>query len=199
MSHIFDPDNKDKLMSAERKQAFQPENLLRRTGLSSGMNFIDVGCGNGFFALPAAKIVREEGQVLGFDKSQEMLKDLKRRAERAGLNNIRTFLVDKEGLTQQVKTKFNSLGDMMLFANLLHEVSDPSDFISSYLPLVHEQAKLIVIEWKKRPMEQGPDYQHRLDAKDLQDILAELSYTQVETWQLEKHFVIVFEKNFKKS
>lgn len=199
MTHIFDPDKKDKLMSAQRKQDFQPEKLLRQAGLSIGMNFIDVGCGNGFFAIPAAKIVQEKGKVLAFDKSQEMLEDLKHRAKEAGLSNIQPILVDKKGLTQEVKTKLDSFGDMMLFANLLHEVSAPSDFISTYLPLVHDQAKLIIIEWQKRSMESGPDYQYRLGEEDLQQILAEVNYAPVQGWQLKNHFAMIFEKNMQKN
>ncbi|MGM0420330.1 MAG: methyltransferase domain-containing protein [Bacillota bacterium] len=198
MSHIFDPEKKDKLMSDERRQAFQPENLLQRTGLSPGMNFIDVGCGNGFFAIPAAKIVQEKGQILGFDKSQEMLEDLNRRAKEAGLSNIKSILVDKEGLTEEVRKDLSKFGDMMLFANLLHEVPAPSNFISTYLPLVKDKAKLIIIEWQKRHMEPGPDYQYRLGEKDLQEILAGLNYIPMKMWQLKNHFVIIFEKNIKK-
>jgi ubiquinone/menaquinone biosynthesis C-methylase UbiE len=32
-----------------------------------GMTFVDLGCGNGFFALPSARLVGPEGKVYGLD------------------------------------------------------------------------------------------------------------------------------------
>jgi len=44
-----------------------PYRLLEVAGLKSGQKVLEVGCGPGFFTLPAAKIVGEEGYIYAVD------------------------------------------------------------------------------------------------------------------------------------
>lgn len=46
--------------------------VLREAGLAPGMRVLDVGCGTGLVALPAAEIVGPEGRVLGVDPNAAM-------------------------------------------------------------------------------------------------------------------------------
>ena len=48
----------------ERRKWQNPEAILSSIGLRPGFTLIDIGCGSGFFALPAAKIVGKKGKVL---------------------------------------------------------------------------------------------------------------------------------------
>ena len=50
---------------------------------------IDLACGFGFFAIPAAKIVGPKGVVCGVDIDQEALEELREKAALAGLRNLR--------------------------------------------------------------------------------------------------------------
>jgi hypothetical protein len=45
------------------------EDLLRRAGLCSGMRVLDVGCGVGDVSFLAARLVGEDGVVLGVDRA----------------------------------------------------------------------------------------------------------------------------------
>jgi len=44
-----------------------PYKILERAGLKPGQNVLEVGCGPGFFTIPAAHIVGEEGKVYAVD------------------------------------------------------------------------------------------------------------------------------------
>ena len=57
-----------------------PEEILANIGLRQGFTFVDVGCDDGFFAIPAAKLVGERGKVYGLDISDEAISRLKRKA-----------------------------------------------------------------------------------------------------------------------
>jgi len=46
---------------------------------------MDIGCGDGFFVLPAARLVGEEGKVYGLDIDREVIDRLKEEAAREGL------------------------------------------------------------------------------------------------------------------
>ena len=54
----------------ERRKWQNPENILDGIGLHPGMTFIDIGCGQGFFTIPAAKIVGDSGKVYASDINQ---------------------------------------------------------------------------------------------------------------------------------
>ena len=65
-----------------------PETILAQIGLRSGSVFVDVGCGSGFFALPAARLVGKTGRVYGVDIDPDAIETLSRRAAEEGLDNL---------------------------------------------------------------------------------------------------------------
>jgi ubiquinone/menaquinone biosynthesis C-methylase UbiE len=60
--------------------------LVDRLGLSPAARVLDVGCGDGTTALPAARHAKE---VVGVDIARNLVAAGNRRAERAGLTNLR--------------------------------------------------------------------------------------------------------------
>ena len=73
MVHKFNPARMGSLTSERRKQAVQPLELLQRAGVQSGETILDWGCGAGFFALPAARLVGETGKIVAVDMQPEMV------------------------------------------------------------------------------------------------------------------------------
>ena len=73
---------------SERRKWQNPESILKRIGLKTGQTLVDIGCGEGFFALPAARIVGRAGLIYAGDISTEALETLQRKAEIEKLENI---------------------------------------------------------------------------------------------------------------
>jgi ubiquinone/menaquinone biosynthesis C-methylase UbiE len=67
------------------------ENLFRRAGLARGMNVLDVGCGLGDVSFLAARLVGENGSVLGIDRAPSSVETARRRAEYDGVTHA-TFV-----------------------------------------------------------------------------------------------------------
>ena len=88
MPHIFNPDDKHKLDTAERRAEMPPEKTLLAAGLRPCDIFLDVGCGTGYFALPAVNIVGPKGRVYATDISPIMLAELRSKMAAAGVFNI---------------------------------------------------------------------------------------------------------------
>lgn len=61
---------------------------IERIGLRSGDRVLDVCCGSGASALPAARAVGPTGSVIGVDLSDNLLGLARRKASAAGLNNL---------------------------------------------------------------------------------------------------------------
>lgn len=64
------------------------EEVLRKIGVRKGQTVLDFGCGRGNYAIPAARIVGEEGRVYALDKDQRALDELMQRVERERLRNV---------------------------------------------------------------------------------------------------------------
>ena len=62
------------------------EALVQRIGITKGLKVLDLGCGDGTTALPAAKLGAE---VLGVDIARNLVEAGNRRAQEQGLTNLR--------------------------------------------------------------------------------------------------------------
>jgi len=71
-----------------------PYKVLNAAGLEPGRRVLEVGCGPGFFTIPAARIVGEEGSVLAFDINPVAVEHVRRKIERAGVTNARVIVAD---------------------------------------------------------------------------------------------------------
>ena len=65
------------------------ELALKEIGLKKGQIVLDFGCGDGYYTIPAAKIVGDKGKVYALDKDRHCLHEVIRRAEELNLKNIR--------------------------------------------------------------------------------------------------------------
>jgi ubiquinone/menaquinone biosynthesis C-methylase UbiE len=71
-----------------------PYQVLKRAGLASGQDVLEVGCGPGFFTVPAARIVGPQGTVRALDISPLALDRVRQKVEREGVTNVSTMLAD---------------------------------------------------------------------------------------------------------
>ena len=71
-----------------------PYKLLRMAGLKHGQKVLEVGCGPGFFTMPAAKIVGEEGVVYAVDVHPLAIERVKEKIEREGMKNVKPMLAN---------------------------------------------------------------------------------------------------------
>ncbi len=193
MTEVFNPEHSEKLINEERRRWLPPRKILNACGLKEGDYFFDVGCGNGYFTIPAAEIVGADGEVHGFDISAELLEELSERRTELDYPNIFLHQVDGEGLAPEKMPGLTEKADILFLANILHEVEDPGKFLNSYLRLVNpETGRIVVIDWRRREMESGPDVDTRLSAGEMQRVLKnnelEIIYSKILN---EKYYMFV--------
>lgn len=73
MKKTFDVKNMHKLDNPKRRELLPPDQTLRKLGIKEGEIIADIGCGIGYFTLPASKMVGEKGKIYAMDISAEML------------------------------------------------------------------------------------------------------------------------------
>lgn len=66
--------------------------ILERARIGEGLAVLDVGCGTGRIALPAAGRVGAAGRVVALDLQPEMLRRTEARVREAGFGNVETVL-----------------------------------------------------------------------------------------------------------
>lgn len=72
--------------------------LVELAQLKSGQTILDVATGTGIIAIAAAKIVGDEGKVVGVDISSGMLKQAEQKIAAANLKNIELLEIDADYL-----------------------------------------------------------------------------------------------------
>ncbi len=80
------------------------EALVQRLGIAKGLKVLDLGCGDGTTAVPAAKLGAE---VLGIDIAQNLVEAGNRRAAEQGLTNLKFQEGDASNLEQVPDKSFD--------------------------------------------------------------------------------------------
>lgn len=190
MSHKFDVNRKEKLNNPWRRENLPPKETLLKMNLAEGDIMADIGCGIGYFTFPAAEIVGPKGKVYALDISSEMLSEVKQKAERQNLPHVETVKTEEQNLkltNEQVSYAF--------LCNVLHEISDLPGFLQEVLRIIKPGGKLAIIEWEKKQSPFGPPVEHRLDKRDLEELMHELGFKNIRRPKIgEEFYAFVAEK-----
>ena len=166
-----------------------PEISLESLGLREGMTFMDVGCGYGFFTIPAAQIVGEKGKVYAVDVDASSINQLKRDAAEKGLKNIHTEVAEAE------ETVFcQECVDIIFYNTVLHDFRDPTKVLRNAKTMLKPSGKLVNSDWKKKPTAFGPPLQIRFSEEHAANLIKQAGFTIESVKDLESDFYIVTAK-----
>jgi ubiquinone/menaquinone biosynthesis C-methylase UbiE len=171
MAHKFDPKDSWKLDNPERIKMLPPDETLKKLGLKGGDIIADIGCGNGYFAIPALKIVGPAGRVYAVDTSDEMLEQLRQRLSETQFQNI----IITRGGEHDPGLEDESI-TFVLMSNVLHEIEDRVLFLKRIKKALKRGGKLAVIDWQKKQTSLGPPVEHRLDSEYVAQLLQERGF-----------------------
>jgi ubiquinone/menaquinone biosynthesis C-methylase UbiE len=156
---------------AERRRWQNPEEILAAAGVQPSTIFIDLGCGSGFFAIPAAKITGPKGLVCGVDIDSEALDELRDRASKADLRNIRVRLAPAEDVSL-----CEQCADMAFIGIALHDFNDPLKVLRNAKRALKPNGRLVNLDWKKEPMPFGPPLEIRFSEEKAASLIVEAGF-----------------------
>jgi ubiquinone/menaquinone biosynthesis C-methylase UbiE len=156
---MFRHEHAHKLDDPERQTWLPAAAVIARLGLGPGMRVADIGAGTGYFALPIAASVQPGGHVFAVDAQPEMLELL--RARVAGLP---ITLVHG---TADHTTLPDASVDLVLLANVWHEIDDTAAALAEARRIVRPGGRLAILDWRT-DVEQppGPPLDHRVSAAE---------------------------------
>ena len=177
-------------MSEERKQWHNPETILKYAGAKEGMMMADLGAGPGFFTIPMAQITGEKGLVYAVDSNQNMLDSLKENIAKSKVNpQVIKILKNDVCHTEIPKESV----DLVLFANVLHEVADRKAFFQEVRRVSKLTACIVDVDWKKIKTKHGPPLESRLSEEEARQILSESGFTVVKKTDAgPHHYELIF-------
>ncbi|MFQ5762466.1 MAG: class I SAM-dependent methyltransferase, partial [Candidatus Bathyarchaeia archaeon] len=145
----------------ERRRWQNPEATLAVIGLKPGFTFIDIGCGEGFFALPAARFVGDRGKVYGIDADGDAVGRLKEKAAKEGLRNVSLTAGEAEETVL-----CDACADIIFFGIVLHDFRDAAKVLMNAKKMLKPTGRLINLDWKKEPMSLGPPQRIRFSEEE---------------------------------
>ncbi len=187
MAQKFDAKKAEILDSADRRKLLNPDSILGKAGLSRDTVFADLGCGSGYFAIPASLIVKK---VFAIDVHEEMLDIIREKIRMGKLTNIETLL-SKES---SIPLPDNSV-DVLFMANVFHELDDRGAILKEAKGIISGRGRLIIIDWKKMEMEMGPPIEERLSEDEVVSICEDGGFRILERLDAGQYnYMLVFEK-----
>ena len=183
MTHKFDAKNKHKLDNEKRRELLPPEETLIKLGLHEGDIMADIGCGIGYFTIPAAKIVGDSGKIFAMDILPEMLQDVGEKIKDNNISNIEIILTEENDL----KLEDNKI-TIAFISNVLHEANEKETFMNEIKRILSPKGRIAIVEWQKINSEFGPPINHRLDKADLIKMFVSFGFSNISTIDIGENF-----------
>ena len=174
LAHKFNVNNRHKLDNEKRRAALPPHETLIQLGYKEGVDLADIGCGIGYFSIPAALIGGSTAKIFAVDVSQEMLQEVEIRAIDANVNNIYTV--------KSEEYKFNLKADsvnFVLISLVLHEIDDKALFIKKITEILKTTGTIGIIEWQVIANGNGPQLNHRISYHEITELLKKAGYQNI--------------------
>lgn len=180
-----------RLDSEDRVKRHRPPLTLRRLGLREKMIVADLGCGTGFFALPAFEIVGNGGLVVGIDIEPQLLKEMKRKAADKEAVNIHVICADVSATPLR-----SGCVDTSLSACIVCQIPSKEQLFKDLERIVRKGGSVALIEWKMLKTEFGPPLERRIEPSAVIHHLKDLGLRDVSTIDLSQtHFGVVASKD----
>jgi ubiquinone/menaquinone biosynthesis C-methylase UbiE len=74
-----------------RYRFFGPEKILKGADMIPGQSVLEVGCGTGYFTIPAARMIGEQGYLVAMDVLLESVELVSKKVQSANLKNVRVI------------------------------------------------------------------------------------------------------------
>jgi ubiquinone/menaquinone biosynthesis C-methylase UbiE len=156
----------------QRRQWQNPEAILQEIGLKRGSTFMDIGCGAGFFTLPASRITGGSGKVYGVDSQSSSLDEIRKKAKAEGLDNIEL----KAGMAEETLI-CEACADIVFLGIVLHDFQDPARVLKNARRMIKPGGKLANLDWKKINMSFGPPLAKRFDEAAASSLIEGAGFT----------------------
>ncbi|EKE19867.1 MAG: hypothetical protein ACD_8C00094G0011 [uncultured bacterium] len=151
-----------------------PEKIIELAGIEKGSVVVDFGCGPGYFSIPLAQAVGEDGKVFSLDILPQALEAVEGKAKNLGIVNITT---KRANLEKKGGSKLESMSaSWVVMKDILFQNSDKNVIIEEAHRILKDGGKILIVEWNKKESLIGPAAEIRIAKSDLERILSDQKF-----------------------
>lgn len=139
--------------------------------LTPGIEIADFGSGAGYFALPLARAVGNDGTVWAVDVLPSALSVIESRAKHEGIFNIKPVRGDLEA-SRGSGLRGESV-DFVFIANVLYQARNRAAILAEASRILKPKGRVFVLEWiKDSPSHLGPPHDARVSDEAVLELAA---------------------------
>lgn len=151
-----------------------PAGVISQLGVSRGNIIADFGCGSGYFSIPLAQAVGEDGIVYSLDVLPQALETVASKAKALNLTNVKTKRVNLE------REKGSGLEDesmsWVIVKDMLFQNGNKKIILKEAYRVLKPDGKVFVMEWNDKDSAVGPDKKLRVPREELENIIKENNF-----------------------
>jgi len=127
----------------------KPDAVVAALELAGSETVVDLGAGSGYFTFRLAKAL-PTGKVIAIDIEPEMIRHIHHKVMADGIANVEPVLgqPDDPGIPAQA--------DIVFVCDVLHHVPNREAWLGKLAAEMHQEAKLVLVEFKEGPLPEGP-------------------------------------------
>ncbi len=166
----FDP---SLLMAVEEhRKTFMPADEILEDFLANHHeNMVDLGCGVGYFTIPAAKKL-PNGVIYAIDRQRNMIDITLTRAHEQGLANVRGIVASAIDIPLE-----NHTVDALLMSMMFHDVPEQDAMLNEAKRILKPEGILYIVEWDQVQSDFGPPMNIRIQPGALTHTLEEAGFS----------------------
>ncbi|MFV0437920.1 MAG: class I SAM-dependent methyltransferase [Desulfopila sp.] len=184
----FDVKKLQKLNNPARLKDIPPQSIVARLDGATPAVMIEIGAGTGFFSIALAELLKPV-TLYACDISPTMVDWMTENVVFAHPEII-PIQSGETGIPLP-----DGIADLLFMINLHHELDDPVQTIAESCRLLRTGGTLVVIDWKKQEMNDGPPQRMRYQAETVAEQLLAGGFARITPHDdLPKHFMVVARK-----
>jgi len=149
-------------------QFLNPEQIIAQLDVKQGDKAVDFGCASGYFSLPFAKAIGDDGELIALDILPHALATVESRAKESGFSNVKT---KRANLEKENGSELESgLLDWVIMKGVLFQNKDKEAILKEAYRVLKPGGKAIIVEWGDAELYIGPDKGLRIAKKDLMEM-----------------------------
>jgi ubiquinone/menaquinone biosynthesis C-methylase UbiE len=151
-----------------------PDKIIAQLDVNRGSTVVDFGCGPGYFSIPFAKIVGEEGHVYSLDILPQVLENVIGKAKNSGVSNI---IIKRVNFEKENGSKLEAnFADWIIMKDVLFQNQKKEVIIAEAYRILKPGGKIIVVEWNYKETTVGPSPELRITQIALEKMFSDCQF-----------------------